>query len=112
MHFHLQQTIGYIAGVGTSVSFFPQLLHVIRNQSVKDLSPFMFMIHSTGAGLWVVYGNMVNDTIIILFNSITLFFNVIILIFFILGYYRKKQSIGTPSKNYRNEPIEGLDLIM
>lgn len=82
----MTKSIGFLAGVGTTVSFFPQIVRVVRTKSVSDLSIYMFLIHSTGVGLWIVYGVLVHDFIIVLFNCITFVFNMVILSFFIKSY--------------------------
>jgi MtN3 and saliva related transmembrane protein len=79
----LTKTIGILAGVGTTVSFFPQMVRVVRTRSVSDLSIYMFLIHSTGVGLWIVYGVIGRDLIIVVFNAITFLFNMVILSFFL-----------------------------
>lgn len=85
------KVIGFLAGIGTTVSFFPQMIRVIRTRSVSDLSVYMFVIHSSGVTLWVYYGYMVGDMIIVLFNCITVVFNLVILFFFIRDYYIVRQ---------------------
>jgi len=82
----LTKVIGFLAGTGTTVSFFPQMIRVIRTRSVSDLSIYMFLIHSTGVTLWVAYGVLVDDMIIVLFNCVTALFNLVILSFFIRQY--------------------------
>lgn len=82
----ITKAIGFLAGTGTTVSFFPQMIRVIRTKSVSDLSIYMFLIHSTGVSLWVAYGVLVDDMIIVLFNCVTALFNLVILSFFIRGY--------------------------
>ena len=79
----ITKVIGFLAGAGTTVSFFPQMIRVIRTKSVSDLSIYMFLIHSTGVSLWVAYGVLVDDMIIVLFNCVTALFNMVILSFFI-----------------------------
>lgn len=85
----LIKTIGFLAGTGTTVSFFPQMIRVVRTGSVADLSIYMFLIHSTGVSLWVAYGVLVDDLIIILFNCVTILFNLVILSYFIRGCFQK-----------------------
>jgi len=85
------KVVGFLAGIGTTVSFLPQMIRVIRTRSVADLSVYMFVIHSTGVTLWVSYGFMVGDMIIVLFNCITIVFNLVILSFFIRDYLIAKQ---------------------
>lgn len=83
-----------MAGTGTTVSFFPQMIRVIRTRSVSDLSIYMFLIHSTGVGLWVAYGILVDDLIIVLFNCVTIIFNLVILSFFIRDFcYKPKPQL-------------------
>ena len=79
----ITKAIGFLAGTGTTVSFFPQMIRVIRTKSVSDLSIYMFLIHSSGVSLWVAYGLLVDDMIIVLFNCVTASFNIVILSFFI-----------------------------
>jgi MtN3 and saliva related transmembrane protein len=79
----ITKAIGFLAGTGTTVSFFPQMIRVIRTKSVSDLSIYMFLIHSSGVSLWVAYGLLVDDMIIVLFNCVTALFNIVILSFFI-----------------------------
>ena len=86
----LVKTIGFLAGTGTTVSFFPQMVRVIRTGSVADLSIYMFLIHSTGVCLWVSYGVLVGDMIIVAFNCVTAFFNLIILSYFISSYFQTR----------------------
>jgi MtN3 and saliva related transmembrane protein len=98
----ITKAIGFLAGIGTTVSFFPQMIRVIRTKSVSDLSIYMFLIHSTGVSLWVAYGVLVDDVIIILFNCITVVFNMVILSFFIRDFMLK------PSQIVINECEEGF----
>lgn len=81
----LIKAVGLAAGTGTTVSFLPQVLRVFRTRSVADLSPSMFLIHSTGVVLWVVYGTLMSDWIIVGFNVATLCFNAAILSIFLRG---------------------------
>lgn len=81
----LIKAVGLVAGTGTTVSFLPQVIRVFRSRSVGDLSLSMFLIHSTGVALWVVYGVLMTDWIIVGFNATTLCFNAAILSFFLCG---------------------------
>lgn len=88
----LLQLVGFLAGTGTTISFLPQMIRVVRTGSVADLSIYMFLIHSTGVGLWIVYGTLVRDMVIVLFNSITIFFNLVI-----LSYFLREKMLPPPS---------------
>ena len=63
--------IALFAGIGTTVSFIPQVLIVWKLKSVAELSLYMFIIHFTGVLLWIIYYIFKKNFIIILFNLIT-----------------------------------------
>lgn len=67
----IKTIVGFLAGAGTTFSFLPQLIRVIRQGSAQGLSPSTFMIHTTGVSCWIAYGILARDWIIVLFNSIT-----------------------------------------
>lgn len=82
------QVIGFMAGIGTTISFVPQVVRVWTNKSTQDLSLCMFSVHTLGACLWIVYGVVKGDIIIITFNSITL-----LLCLFMLMAFMKFSSV-------------------
>jgi MtN3 and saliva related transmembrane protein len=82
----LIKSVGYLAGTGTTLSFLPQMIRVVRTGSVSDLSIYMFLIHSSGVSLWIVYGIFMKDSIILLFNAITMLFNLVILSVFLKSF--------------------------
>lgn len=88
----LVKSVGYLAGTGTTLSFLPQMIRVVQTRSVSDLSIYMFLIHSSGVSMWIIYGIFMKDTIIILFNAITMFFNLVILSVFLQSWYGNKSS--------------------
>jgi uncharacterized protein with PQ loop repeat len=73
------------------------MIRIIRTGSVGDLSPYMFMIHSTGVVLWIFYGVILHDLIIVSFNGATIFFNLVILFYFIRGVV--SPSVVAPSSD-------------
>lgn len=64
--------LGYVAGFLTTLAFLPQVIKAWRSQSTEDLSWVMLTSFSCGVCLWVVYGIMLDEPPIILFNAITL----------------------------------------
>lgn len=64
--------IGYIAATLTSIAGLPQLLQVIRTKHTKDLSMAMLIILCTGVFLWLVYGLIRKDPVLIFGNIFTL----------------------------------------
>jgi MtN3 and saliva related transmembrane protein len=64
--------VGLFAAFCTTVSYVPQLRKCWSTGKTDDLSLKMFSILALGILLWVIYGVMQRDVIIILANSISL----------------------------------------
>ena len=64
--------VGAIAALCTTASYFPQLKKCWETGEAGDLSVKMFGILACGIALWVVYGLMRGDWIIIVANSVSL----------------------------------------
>lgn len=79
------QILGLVAGTITSITFLPQVIHVWKTKSVKDLSLLMLLLLMTGVSLWLVYGLAIMDGAIIYTNSMVLLMT-LILLFFKLKY--------------------------
>lgn len=63
--------IGIIAGIGTTLSFLPQVYQIVVYKETENISLGMFCIHTSGVGLWVVYGMLKRNFIIVSFNAIS-----------------------------------------
>jgi MtN3 and saliva related transmembrane protein len=48
--------VGIIAGILTATSLLPQLIKIIKEKQVEDLSAGMFITLMAGLGLWIAYG--------------------------------------------------------
>jgi len=72
--------IGIVAGICTSVSLLPQLVKIIKEKKVEDLSLVMFLSLLIGLMLWVAYGFLRDDWPIIITNSFSVLLNFCILI--------------------------------
>lgn len=77
--------IGFIAATMTTISFLPQVIKTWRMKETRDISLSMFIILATGIFLWIIYGFIIEDLPVILANSITFIF-VMIILFFKLKY--------------------------
>jgi MtN3 and saliva related transmembrane protein len=73
--------IGLVAGFLTTMAFIPQVVKTWQSKSAKDLSLLMFSFYCVGVLLWTVYGFMINELPVILWNIITLLLAAIILFF-------------------------------
>ena len=77
-----------VAGGITSVAMLPQLIKVLKEKDVKDLSLLMILFLITGLSLWVWYGFIKDELPIILSNAFAVLVNVSLLISYFI--YRKK----------------------
>ncbi len=68
----LTTSIGLLAAFGTTTAFVPQVIQIIKTRDTKGISLFMYIIFTIGITLWLIYGLLLNDTPIIIANSITL----------------------------------------
>lgn len=66
---HLSTFIGLMAATCTTISYFPQLKKCWDTGSSGDLSLRMFSILAVGIALWVVYGCLQADIVIIIANA-------------------------------------------
>ncbi len=64
--------VGLVAAFCTTVSYFPQLKKCWNTGSAGDLSLKMFLTLAAGVALWVVYGLLQKDLVIILANAVSL----------------------------------------
>lgn len=70
----LHTIIGLCAALCTTVSYIPQLKKCWDTGESDDLSLRMLVVLTTGIALWIVYGVMIADFVIILANSVSLLF--------------------------------------
>lgn len=68
----MNDLLGFVAGVCTTVAFLPQVLQVWRTRSVDDISLGMYSTFVFGVGLWLVYGIISAQAAIIVTNMVTL----------------------------------------
>ena len=68
----LVTTAGLIAGALTTASLLPQVMQIWRTKSARDISLKMFVAFCSGVFLWLVYGILLRETPIIVWNGITL----------------------------------------
>ena len=62
--------VGYIASAVTVFTFLPQVVKTWKEKSAKNVSLMMFIIAISNEILWIVYGVMRDDMVIILTNIV------------------------------------------
>ena len=63
------EIISYIAGVSIAISAIPQILLIIRQRSVRDVSLFTVLLLTIGDFCWMAYGIYINSWSMIIFDS-------------------------------------------
>jgi MtN3 and saliva related transmembrane protein len=78
---NIETLIGLVAAFCTTVSYIPQVKKAWQTGSTGDLSLKMLAILATGITLWVVYGFLKSDVVIIAANAVSLLLLASLLVF-------------------------------
>jgi MtN3 and saliva related transmembrane protein len=62
--------LGYVACVVTALTFLPQVIKTWKEKSAKNVSLMMFLIAFANEVMWIAYGVLRNDMVIIVTNVI------------------------------------------
>ena len=65
-------TIGFVAGTLTTLSFVPQVVHILRMKRADDLSWWAFGTFTVGVAMWLAYGLLLDAAPIIVANVVML----------------------------------------
>lgn len=69
-------SIGFLAGILTSVAAMPQVVKTIKTGSTRDLSLWQPALLSVGVALWLVYGLQIGDVPLVVMNILPLGANI------------------------------------
>jgi MtN3 and saliva related transmembrane protein len=73
----LETLVGIGASAFTSTSLLPQLIKLIKEKKPEGVSILTLVVLFTGLALWIYYGILKSDWIIIISNSFALIINFI-----------------------------------
>ncbi len=71
----LISVIGTVAAIMTTSAMMPQAWKIFKTNEVSQLSMRTFTLATVGTFLWLIYGLLIFDTIIIWANAIGVFVN-------------------------------------
>jgi MtN3 and saliva related transmembrane protein len=71
--------LGITAGAMTTGSLVPQVFKIVQSKSARDVSTLFFVIMAGGMLLWLLYGFIRSDMIIVLWNGLGLSLTLVIL---------------------------------
>ncbi|MEO5979844.1 MAG: SemiSWEET family transporter [Chryseolinea sp.] len=87
----LNTIVGVSASVLTGASLLPQLIKIVREKKSEGVSFIMLIVLLGGVGLWVWYGVLKSDWIIVISNAVSALIN--LGIFAMSFYYNRNKSI-------------------
>ncbi len=76
----MTEIIGYFAAFLTTASFLPQVIKALKTQDTSGISLIMYLMFISGVILWLIYGILLENKIIIFANLITLILAGIVLL--------------------------------
>ena len=78
---HQIEIIGYCAAFLTTIAFLPQAIQSWRTRDLSGISVGMYSLFTTGVGLWLIYGLIIEKWPLILANALTfaLAFSILVL---------------------------------
>lgn len=68
---HQIEIIGYCAAFLTTIAFLPQAIQSWRTRDLSGVSLGMYFLFTTGVGLWLIYGLIIEKWPLILANALT-----------------------------------------
>jgi MtN3 and saliva related transmembrane protein len=72
--------ISTIAGILVLLSFIPQIMKAYKTKKMLDLSPYLMILIASGMFLWVIYGFIRSEPVIIGTNAVGFALNITLLI--------------------------------
>jgi MtN3 and saliva related transmembrane protein len=72
--------VGYSAAICTTLAFLPQAIQIFRTKNTDSLSLIMYIVFTVGVLLWLCYGVLIQNKVVIFANTVTLIFALFILV--------------------------------
>ncbi len=106
----LIQLLGYFSGLFGTFSTIPQIYRVMITKSTDDLSYMFMYLNNLGAFLWTVYGFLVDDWPLILWDIITIILYTTLICqkyyYANIHKYKYKDKLDSSDQQYLNRPID------
>lgn len=90
----LSDLLGYLAATLTTLSFVPQVWRTLRTRDVSGISLRMYSIFTAGIAVWLAYGIVLEETPMILANSVSLVLACSVLVMRMRFAAPRKQAAG------------------
>lgn len=73
------EVVGFAAGTLTTLCWTPQAIKILRSRDARSISLITQITFVAGCSLWLLYGVLIGSASIILFNSVTVALNLLII---------------------------------
>jgi MtN3 and saliva related transmembrane protein len=73
------EIVGFAAGTLTTLCWTPQAVKILRNRDAKSISMITTTTFVAGCALWLIYGLLIGSASMILFNTVTVALNLLII---------------------------------
>lgn len=83
--------IGIAASIFTGTSLLPQFVKLLKEKKAENISVGMLAVLFAGLALWIWYGSLKQDWIIIISNGFSLLISIMTLVF-MLKYKKSSKS--------------------
>ncbi|HQR84220.1 MAG: hypothetical protein B7X83_02610 [Polynucleobacter sp. 17-46-58] len=87
---HYVELLGYCAAFLTTIAFLPQVIRSWKTRDLSGISLGMYSLFTSGVGIWLIYGLIIEKWPLILANALTFLLSLSILML--------KVSTKTPPK--------------
>ncbi|HEY0822470.1 MAG TPA: SemiSWEET transporter [Ramlibacter sp.] len=90
--------LGFLAGTLTTAALVPQVWRTFRTKDVSGISLRMYGIFTTGIAVWLAYGILLQETPMIVANSVSLVLACAVLVMKLRYRHRSAQPQGGRDK--------------
>ncbi len=73
------EMVGFIAGTLTTLCWTPQAIKILRSHDAQSISLITQVTFVTGCAFWLLYGVLIGSASIIVFNTVTVALNLLII---------------------------------
>lgn len=87
------EILGSVGGLLIIISLLPQLILIIKNKTVENISLKTYIILLLAEIIWTIYGFLVKDNQVIVTNITSGFITSLILIFGTFYYFKNEETI-------------------
>lgn len=74
------ELVGFVAGTLTTLCWTPQAIKILRSHDARSISLITQITFVVGCTLWLIYGALIGSLSIVLFNTVTIALNTLIIL--------------------------------